>query len=255
MELPVLQVGVFGQILQRLPLTIRMENGFFGAAPELIIPHIVIVYLDMSPTTKPKPSSSDKNSTDGPLSFEKVWLMFQETDKKFQETDKLLSEKFKETDRLLTEKFKETDKKLNQLERLFTSQWGKLVESLVEGDIITILNQRGIKVTDTLKRRSGRRDGIDYEFDIIAINGSEIVIIEVKTTLRPEDIRNFLKKLKQAKNWMPEYSDKKVYGAIAFISEDSGTVAMAEKKGLFVIRATGDSASIVNTDDFVPKIW
>jgi len=32
-------------------------------------------------------------------------------------------------------------------------------------------------------------------------------------------------------------------------------VAMAEKKGLFVIRATGDSASIVNTDDFVPKIW
>ena len=233
MELPVLQVGVFGQILQRLPLTIRMENGFFGAAPELIIPHIVIVYLDMSPTTKPKPSSSDKNSTDGPLSFEKVWLMFQETDKKF----------------------KETDKKINQLERLFTSQWGKLVESLVEGDIITILNQRGIKVTDTLKRRSGRRDGIDYEFDIIAINGSEIVIIEVKTTLRPEDIRNFLKKLKQAKNWMPEYSDKKVYGAIAFISEDSGTVAMAEKKGLFVIRATGDSASIVNTDDFVPKIW
>lgn len=233
MELPVLQVGVFGQILQRLPLTIRMENGFFGAAPELIIPHIVIVYLDMSPTTKPKPSSSDKNSTDGPLSFEKVWLMFQETDKKF----------------------KETDKKINQLERLFTSQWGKLVESLVEGDIITILNQRGIKVTDTLKRRSGRRDGIDYEFDIIAINGSEIVIIEVKTTLRPEDIRNFLKKLKQAKNWMPEYSDKKVYGAVAFISEDSGTAAMAEKKGLFVIRATGDSASIVNTDDFVPKIW
>jgi len=216
----------------------------------------------MSPSTKPKPSSSDKSSTDGPLTFEKVWFMFQETDKKFQETDRLLTEKFQETDkkfqetdRLLTEKFRETDKKLNQLERLFTSQWGKLVESLVEGDIITILNQRGIQVTDTLKRRSGRRDGIDYEFDIIAINGSEIVIVEVKTTLRPEDIKNFLKKLKQAKNWMPEYSDKKVYGAVAFISEDSGTAALAEKNGLFVIRATGDSAAIVNTKDFVPKVW
>ncbi len=216
----------------------------------------------MSPSTKPKPSSSDKSSTEGPLSFEKVWFMFQETDRllteKFQETDKKFQEtdkKFQETDRLLTEKFRETDKKLNQLERLFTSQWGKLVESLVEGDIIAILNQRGIQVTDTLKRRSGRRDGIDYEFDIIAINGSEIVIVEVKTTLRPEDIRNFLKKLKQAKNWMPEYSDKKVYGAVAFISEDSGTAALAEKNGLFVIRATGDSAAIVNTKDFVPKVW
>jgi len=188
----------------------------------------------MTPSSKPKPSPpTEQNTPDGPLSFEKVWLMFQETDKKF----------------------KETDKKLNKLERLFTSQWGKLVESLVEGDVITILNQRGIDVTDTIKRRSGRRDGVDYEFDIIAINGTEIVIVEVKTTLRPEDIRDFVDKLKQAKKWMPEYSEKKVYGAVAFISEDAGTAAMAEKNGLFVIRATGDSARIVNGNTFIPKSW
>ena len=60
---------------------------------------------------------------------------------------------------------------------------------------------------------------------------------------------------KQAKNWMPEYADKIVYGAVAYISEDAGTAAMAEKNGLFVIKATGDSANIVNTDDFVPKNW
>jgi len=40
-----------------------------------------------------------------PLTFEKVWFMFQETAKRFQETDK---------------QFKETDKKLNKLEHLFT---------------------------------------------------------------------------------------------------------------------------------------
>ncbi|MBN3034662.1 MAG: hypothetical protein JW861_03695 [Bacteroidales bacterium] len=51
-----------------------------------------------------------------PEDFEQVWKMFQETD------------------RILTEKFQETDKKLNKLEQLFTSPWGKLVESLVEGD-------------------------------------------------------------------------------------------------------------------------
>ena len=216
----------------------------------------------MTPSSKPKTPPSDNTSTDGPLSFEKVWLMFQETDKKFQETDKrfqetdrILSEKFKETDRMLSEKFKETDKKLNKLEQLFTSQWGKLVESLVEGDIVNLLNQKGINVTDIIKRREGRRDGIDYEFDIIAINGSEMVIVEVKTTLTPEDIRHFLKKLAQAKDWMPEYADKIVYGAVAFISEDTGSSAMAEKNGLFVIKATGDSASIVNADNFVPKSW
>ncbi|NLL10628.1 MAG: hypothetical protein GX268_07060 [Methanomicrobiales archaeon] len=57
------------------------------------------------------------------------------------------------------------------------------------------------------------------------------------------------------KAWMPEYSDKKVYGAVAFLTEDTGTASMAEKKGLFVIRATGDSASIINDDKFIPKPW
>ena len=138
--------------------------------------------------------------------FQETDKRFKETDKKFKETDKILTEKFQETDRLLTEKFqetdnkfKETDKKLNKLEQLFTSQWGKLVESLVEGDVIKILNERGIEVTDTLRRRTGRRDGIDYEFDIIAINGTDIVIIEVKTTLRPGDVRDFLKKTEAGK--------------------------------------------------------
>lgn len=68
-----------------------------------------------------------------PVSFREVWLMFKETDKKFKETDerfKETDEKFKETD----EKFKETDKKMKQLQELFTSQWGRLIESLVEGD-------------------------------------------------------------------------------------------------------------------------
>ena len=156
---------------------------------------------------------------------------------------------------MLSEKFKENDKKLKEQKYLFTSQWGNLVESLVKGDIVTLLSQRGINVTDTIERRKGRRDGINYEFDIITINDFEMVIVEVKTTLRSEDIRHFLKKLVQAKDWMPEYADKIVYGAVAFISEDAGSSAMAENNGLFVIKATGDSASIVNADNFVPKYW
>jgi len=181
----------------------------------------------MAPVSRLKtPPPQSSGTSDEPLIFDKVWLMFQET-----------------------------DKKLNKLEYLFTSQWGKLIESLVEGDIITLLNQRGIEVTDIMERRSGCRDGINYEFNIIAIAGNEIVIVEVKTTLRPGDIRDFLKKLKQAKNWMPEYSDKKIYGAVAFLTEDAGISSLAERKGLFVIRATGESASIINRNDFVPKIW
>ena len=175
-----------------------------------------------------------------PLNFDQVWLMFQETDKKFKETNK---------------KFKETDKKFKELSALFTSQWGKLVESLVEGDLVNLLNQRGIQVESTLQRRKGNLDGENFEFDIIAVNSHEIVIVEVKTTLRVDDVDYFHKKVWKAKRYMPEYADKKIYGGVAFITADGASDRMAEKLGFFVIRATGNSSSIINQKDFKPKVF
>jgi hypothetical protein len=190
-----------------------------------------------------------------PLDFQQVWRMFQETDRilteKFQETDKLLTEKFKETDK----QFKETDRKIRELDRLFTSQWGKLVESLVEGDLIKLLKEREIEVESIIPRRRGNKNGQNYEFDLIAINGTEMVIVEVKTTLRPDDIDDFHKKLWKAKTYMPEYHDKIIYGAVAFITAEGASDRMAEKQGFFVIRASGNSSFIINQDDFKPKAF
>lgn len=193
-----------------------------------------------------------------PLDFQQVWRMFQETDRilteKFQETDKQFKEtdkQFKETDRQL----KETDRKIRELDRLFTSQWGKLVESLVEGDLIKLLNSKGIKVGRTTQRAKGNHEGKNYEYDIIAYNGEEIVIVEVKTTLRLEDVNDFHEKMWKAKVYLPEYANKTVYGAMAFITADGASDRMAEKQGFFVIRATGSSSFIINQDDFKPKAF
>lgn len=175
-----------------------------------------------------------------PASFEQVWQLFMETDKKFQETDS---------------KFKQTDKKLKELAALFTSQWGKLIESLVEGDLIRILNDRGIKVDSVLQRRRGSKEGQNFEYDLIAVNNTEIVIIEVKTTLRPQDVTEFHEKLWKAKKFMPEYKNMTIYGGVGFISAEGASDRMAEKLGFFVIKATGSSASIVNQNDFKPKAF
>lgn len=165
----------------------------------------------------------------------------QETDRKFQETDR---------------KFQDTDRKLNQLEQLFTSQWGKLMESLVEGDLVNLLVQRGIAITDTTTRLKGKRPGGgNYEFDIIAHNGEEVVVVEVKTTLRPDDVKNFLDKLDHLKDWIPRYAQNRIYGAMAWLTADASAEAMAIKRGLFSIRATGDSASIQNDPAFTPQAW
>ena len=48
------------------------------------------------------------------------------------------------------------------------------------------------------------------------------------------------------REWLPAYSGHRLYGAVAYLEADESVVLHAERRGLFVIRATGSSASIVN---------
>ena len=187
--------------------------------------------------------------------FKETAIQFKETDTRFKETEKILNQKyseiwdmFKDTDKQI----KETDKQIKEANALFTSQWGKLIESLVKGDLVNILKNRGIDVHDTSERRKGNHEGENYEFDIIAHNGTEIVIVEVKTTLRVNDVKSFLSKLSKAKLWLAEYKNFKIYGAIAYLKAEEASDIMAMNNGLFSIRATGNSAAITNAADFVP---
>ncbi len=190
--------------------------------------------------------------------YSEIWAMFKETNAMFKETDLKFKDtdvKFKETDAKFKEtdkQIKETDKQIKEANALFTSQWGKLIESLVKGDLVNILKNRGIDVHDTSERRKGNHEGENYEFDIIAHNGTEIVIVEVKTTLRVNDVKSFLSKLSKAKLWLAEYKNFKIYGAIAYLKAEEASDIMAMNNGLFSIRATGNSAAITNAADFVP---
>ncbi len=199
-----------------------------------------------------------KDSDKEPLTFEKVWLLFQETDKKFLEMERVLTEKFGETDKKFQELhkiFKESNKKTRELEELFIGQWGKLVESLVEGSLVKLLNERGIMVQQTFERSRSRKLDKEIEIDIIACNGQEVVAVEVKTSLSEKHVKEFVEKLKVFKQAFPQYSNNKIYGAVAFLRASSNADKFAYKKGLFVIKATGDSAKILNDEKFKPTAY
>ncbi len=162
---------------------------------------------------------------------------------------KVLRKEMEETARQI----QETDRQLKKTESFFTSQWGKLMESLVEGDLVPLLNARGIAVDSTHQRCEGRRNGEHFEFDILAVNRRDVVVVEVKTTLRSEDVTRFLSKLSRFTDLAREYRGKRILGAVAYLKSDGAVTTYAERRGLFVIRATGSSASIVNTEDFEPR--
>jgi len=79
--------------------------------------------------------------------------------------------------------------------------------------------------------------------------------VEVKTTLRPRDVKRLEEKLARFREWLPAYSGHRLYGAVAYLEADESVVRHAERRGLFVIRATGSSASIVNEPDFRPRAF
>ena len=150
---------------------------------------------------------------------------------------------------------RETDRRLKKAEDMFTSQWGRLMESLVRGDLVPLLQQRGIAVEMTTQRVAASRNGEHFEVDILAANGTEAVAVEVKTTLRPRDVKRFEAKLARFGEWLPAYSGHRLYGAVAYLEADESVVRHAERRGLFVIRATGSSASIVNQPGFEPRLF
>lgn len=150
---------------------------------------------------------------------------------------------------------KEAAKRMKKLEGLFTTRWGALIESLVEGDLVNLLQNRNIPVRHTHSHSHGRRNGEHFEFDILAVNGEQVVVVEVKTTLRPEDVNHFLGKLARFTVYEPEYHGKTIYGAVAYLKASESAPVHAERQGLFVIRATGSSASIVNDEQFQPRAF
>ena len=180
-----------------------------------------------------------------------------ETDKSIKD----LSVSQKQTDKSIKDlsvSQKETDRQIQKIGGRFNQRWGALVESLVEGKLVRIFQDCKIDITQTHTRSQSewrKPDGrIERrEFDIIVANGTEVVVVEVKTTLTPKDVNGFLETLKDFKNYFPRYKSETVYGCVAYLSSESKAHLLAEEEGLFLIRATGDSASLVNKKDFKPK--
>jgi len=80
-----------------------------------------------------------------PATFETVRASLQELAEAQKETDRRMKETYQE--------MKETDRRMKQLQGTFDNQWGAFMESLVEGDLVAMLQDRGIPSFSAVKRQ------------------------------------------------------------------------------------------------------
>ena len=147
------------------------------------------------------------------------------------------------------------------------NRWGELVEVITKENLGRLLKERGFKihrvygnVTDEDKRQ--------WEIDVMAVNGKEIVIVEAKASLTVKDVKLFIKKkLPKIREYLPEHKDKKIHGAVAYlrskveasdkkkVEHGKDAAKYAFEQGLFVISVTGETASMLNDKSFKPKTF
>ncbi|CAN2041207.1 DUF3782 domain-containing protein [Candidatus Magnetomoraceae bacterium gMMP-15] len=203
---------------------------------------------------------------------QEIWGLFRETDRRFKEAEKLMSQRsqeadkeFKEMKKLLFQSFQETDRRFKETDKEIKrvsknidnlgGKWGKFVEGLVTPGVIRMFNERGIEIKTTSQRVKVRRGSDKMEIDILGVNTEYVMLVEVKSTLGVDDVNDHLDRLSKFKRFMPEYADKKVIGAVAGIVIDKGADRFAYRQGLFIIVQTGETVQILNDKKFKPKHW
>ncbi len=152
----------------------------------------------------------------------------------------------------------EADKQMAELRRTvasLTTRWGRFAEELVEPAVLRLFQAWGIDVKEVYPRARVRRQGIAMEIDILAVDDTELVVVECKSRLSKDDVDEFLEKLARFKAAFPHYRDFRAYGAVAGIEINEGIDRYAARQGLFAIRPSGDTVAITNTDDFQPPAW
>ena len=188
-----------------------------------------------------------------PPTFEKVWEMFQETDRKFQETDR----KFQETDRKFQEtreqiaatgrQMKETDKKVGEL----TNRFVDMVEHMVGPNLLDKFKALGFvfEMASRDLKIADQKNSIFVEVDVFLQNGDKVMIVEIKTTPSVEDIGDHVKRMEKMRRYADLRGDARKYlGAVAGVVVSDSVKNRALKNGFFVVVPSGDTFNIITPE-------
>ena len=179
---------------------------------------------------------------------------FQETERRFQETER----RFQETERILKEQSLKTDRQITRVSQEIGNlggKWGRFVENMVAPACETLFLNRDIPVHQVSQRVRKRLDGKTLEIDVLVTNENHVLVVEVKSSLSVDDVKELINNLTEFRQFFPEYNHKQLYGAVAGIEIEEGADKYAYRQGLFVLAQRGENVAILNDTDFQPKTW
>ncbi|MFH7244600.1 MAG: DUF3782 domain-containing protein [Spirulina sp.] len=170
-----------------------------------------------------------------------------ETERRFQETDRQLEE----TRRIIKQQNQHLNEQLGKL----GNRLGEFVEWQVRPAVVRLFQERGIAVHEFHDGVSVQRGNEGIEIDLLVVNTTEAVLVEVKSKLTETHVNEHLERLSKFKRLMPRYADVNAMGAVAGMVVPDAVARYAYRQGLFVLAQSGDSVVILNDGTFTPRQW
>jgi len=170
--------------------------------------------------------------------FETVWAALQE-----------VAEQQRETDRQI----KDFNKRFGE----FTNRFGEVVEHMIAPNLQEKFRELGLDFPKTNSNSivSDVDNQIFLEVDITLENGDKAMLVEVKTKLTIEDIKEHEKRLEKMRTYANLHGDKRAFlGAMAGVVMTPNVKNYALEQGFYVIEPSGETFNITPPQG-KPKEW
>ena len=156
-----------------------------------------------------------------------------------------------ETGELLNKTIKKLDAIGRQLGDLGLVQ-GEVAEDLFYRNIRSLFKKRDMIFADV--KRNLKKKGVG-EYDIVAVNGGAVLVIEIKNKLQKRMVDRFVaKKLPKFQEIFPEFRGRRLLGGVGALVVKDDVSRYAEKAGLYVLTQTLEGgASLANRKNFRAK--
>jgi len=185
-----------------------------------------------------------------------TWDDIQAGFKELQQSNKEMQERNKEIERSLKKSqdeawaaIRETQKNIGGL----NNSLGSIVENILTPGLPQKFKNLGYSFDRIASYKYA--EGVYAEIDGMLENGTQAVVVEVKTTLRQTDIDNHLLRIEKVRKHADEHGDKRQFmGAMAAINADKPAREYALKKGLFVIEPNGEDVKVTKPEGEV-RVW
>jgi predicted nucleic acid-binding Zn-ribbon protein len=167
-------------------------------------------------------------------SQDEAWAAIKETQRAHKETEKAI---------------KDTQKNIGGLSNTI----GSLTEHIMTPALPRKFKQFGFAFNQITTIKYA--ENVYAEVDVLLENGDQAMVVEVKTTLRLEDIDDHLDRMEKVRKHADEKGDKRqFFGAIAAAIADKSIKKYALKKGLFFIEPTGENVTVTKPE-IEPRVW